>query len=213
MRDFFTNLTFTFVGILLGLAGGIMFSQTNPPSLQIAWLLLSAGIFLLLIFLALRLLNTKPKIIFGKVHIGTGDGERNHFFVWYLPIMNEELEGWRSLFAERNSAKRCTVMIEFVNKDKLLGQACYWSDLPTGMELLADSNPKELALVYSNNSKTEISLADENISTKQVLPPYLLPRNENILTTVNVMSRGHLKAKVEYNIFIKDNGQVTIDEL
>ena len=185
-----------------------MLSQAHPiVTLTDAWYFVGIAAFLFIALMVIKVITAKPKIMFGTIRIGAGDGQRNHYLVWYLPIFNESRLA--QILAERDNAKRCRVEIVFFAKNKLLGHANYWNDFPTGMLLTADSNPKEIALVYKDGM--EISLAGEDISTKPAVPPYQLPLDTDITATIAVMSRKTPLAKTNFKILVTTKGAVQVN--
>ena len=149
----------------------------------------------------LRLLLSKPKVIFGDSYTQGVSGQEQMLF-WYIPVINLRRYGWLGNFFKRNEAIECRVKIEFTMDGKLLYRWVEpWEDSPIGKTLPADSSHNDFPIV-SLDWNDNISLPNSHLSTNSNTPPYKIPKQAHIIANIQVTSRKKCIASSQWSIDI-----------
>lgn len=150
----------------------------------------------------LKILFSKPKVIFGGVNIVAAE-EEGQLLAWCIPVINLRRYGLLGYFFKRNEAIECRVKVKFSMGNKLLYNfAEHWADSPIGRNLPADSSHHYIPLISKNSRGDNASLVGTPISTNSNIPPYKLPTSTQITADLEVISRKKVIARSRWLIDI-----------
>jgi hypothetical protein len=149
---------------------------------------IGAPLFLAGVVTVLRIIFSKPKIVFGDPHIH-GEPEEGQVFTWYIPVINQRRYGILGDFFKRREAIECCVKVKFMRGGKLLfNYAEHWATPPPGKTLPADSSHNNFPLV-SLKRDGHVYLVGTPVSTAS-RPPCRIYCQDCIIAEVQVISRG-----------------------
>jgi len=152
----------------------------------------------------LRILLSKPKVIFCKVRMGDGYGAGQQR-CWYVPVMNLRRNNLLRHLRQREDAVDCRVKVKFTKLDNELIYNCalWWNSSPIGETLKAGSKPCEFPLAYEG-LEGEIYLAGTPITTgSSPIPSYRIPFPIDVLALVELSSKKRVIAKSKWLLEIK----------
>jgi len=148
----------------------------------------------------LRIILSKPKLIFGGVRLGAGKDE-NWIFGYYIPLLSLRRDSWLRHFYKREDIVECSVKVNFFTiQGQILYKYAEWQ-LNT---LSPNSLPNEFPLIYISQRK-EIALAGTPMETNATLPPYRVPIGEDIIADVKVFSINKPIKKSRWLIYQENN--------